>query len=84
MLTLGIGQGGQRLGENGLEDFPGHGQAALARRRVADLFAGEFMQVGRQGSLRLADMVDQPQEQLRSVDLGPATRQRTVLRQDGL
>ena len=83
-LAFGIGQWDQRLGENGLEDFPGHGQAALARRRVADLLAGEFREMGGQGPLRLADMVNQPQEQFRSADPGQATRQRTVLRQDGL
>ena len=83
-LALGIGQRDERLSKHGLEDFPGHGQAALARRRVADLLAGEFMKVGCQGPLGLADVVNQSQEQFRSADPSQATRQRTVLRQDGL
>ena len=62
ILALGIGQRDQRLGEQGLADFPGHGQAAWARRRIADLFAGECMEMGSQGAPRLADGVDQPQE----------------------
>ena len=77
-LARGISQRDQRLGEDGLEDFPGHGQAALAGRRIADLLAGEFLEVSRQRAPRLADVVDQAPEQFGGREPGWAPQAGTV------
>ena len=63
-LERGIGQGHQGRLQDGGKDFPGHRQTPCAGRGVTDPSAREFVEVGGQGAMRLADVINQPGQEL--------------------